>query len=52
MVGSGAGPVVTIGLISGLLSSGTMMAYNGKRTMDTSEKGKKMSGSGPPKVGT
>lgn len=39
MVSSGVGPLVTLGMIVGLVGSGAMMYYNGKRTADTSERG-------------
>ncbi|GAX78568.1 hypothetical protein CEUSTIGMA_g6008.t1 [Chlamydomonas eustigma] len=37
MVATGAGPIITAGLITGLLSATAMMGYNIKRTIDTTD---------------
>eukprot|EP00195_Chlamydomonas_chlamydogama_P010571 CAMPEP_0202900468 /NCGR_PEP_ID=MMETSP1392-20130828/11803_1 /ASSEMBLY_ACC=CAM_ASM_000868 /TAXON_ID=225041 /ORGANISM="Chlamydomonas chlamydogama, Strain SAG 11-48b" /LENGTH=167 /DNA_ID=CAMNT_0049586861 /DNA_START=23 /DNA_END=526 /DNA_ORIENTATION=+ len=37
LVNVGSGPLLSLGLISGLMSAGAMMAYNVKRTIDTTD---------------
>lgn len=37
LINTGIGALATVGLIMGVLSSGAMVAYHGKRTLDASE---------------